>query len=70
MKPIINKNDFSIQAIKFLNNEYNHFIADVDWKEIYLLSLTYDTDILFAHVLFSQEHIDHILQAKYNWQLI
>lgn len=70
MKPIINKNDFSIQAIKILNNDYNHLIADVNWKEIYLLSLTHDTDILFAYALFSQEHIDHILKMKYNWQLI
>ena len=70
MKHIINKNDFSIQVIKILNNEYNHFIADVYWKEIYLLSLTYDTDVLFNDALFSQEHIEHILQLKYNWQLI
>ncbi len=70
MKPIINTNNNTVTTIKIFNNRYNYFVADVDWKETFLITLDWENDILHPHIFFSDEHLEHILKLKYDISLI
>lgn len=70
MKHIINTNNNTVTTIKIFNNRYNYFVADVDWKETFLITLDWENDILRHHIFFSDEHLEHIFKLKYDIYLI